>query len=172
MILKYTSLIGKPVIDIQNQSQVGEICDFIFDGDDFGIKAIIVSQKSLFAVTKKVIAAADIVHILKDGIIIENEMSLSDIDELPRIKNLYEKKFFGADQKVRTESGQSIGHIYDYLIDNRTLSIAKFYTKKMFDERIISITRIVSFEGKTITIKDENVRASVEKVAIEAAGAN
>ncbi len=155
MMALYSKLIGTPVAELKNQSKVGEIADFIVNNEDITIAGAIVKKENWLFSKNKVASSTDIVSLLKKGMIVNDENAITELSEISKLDTLYKKKNYGIAQKVVTKSGQYVGHVFDYLIDTSTLSIRKFYIKRLFKELLIPANSIVSFEGKTITIKED-----------------
>jgi len=164
MMLLYSKIIGGPVAEIKTQSRSGEIADLFINNEDLSVAGIIVKIHHLFMSDKKVVNSTDIVQLLKDGAIIRDSESLCDIEDLIRLKKLYENKSYGLSQKVITKSGQFVGRVYDYMIDSTTMTIRKFYVKKLISEVIIPTSKVIEMEGKTITIKEDKNYCYVQPV--------
>lgn len=155
MMVLYSKLIGAPVAELKDQTKVGEISDFIIENAGLTLAGAIISQDNFLFSKKKVISSIDFIQLLKKGVIIGDENAIAELSEIGKLETLYKNKNYGIGQKVITKSGQYVGHVFDYLIDAPTLAIRKFYIKKLFNERIIPVTSVISFEGKIITIKED-----------------
>ncbi|PIS07327.1 hypothetical protein COT78_04190 [Candidatus Berkelbacteria bacterium CG10_big_fil_rev_8_21_14_0_10_43_13] len=155
MLILYSKLIGAPIAEIKEAAKLGSITDFVINNDDLTIAAAVVEIGLPLISKKKIVSATDFVRIFKDGIIVSSDDAIVELDEIVRVAKLYEQKCHGLAQKVVTKSGQYIGHVYDYLINSNTGAIQKFYVKKMFTDRIIPASAVISMEGKLITIKDD-----------------
>lgn len=171
MMALYSKLIGTPLAELKNQSKIGDIADFIINNEDLTIAGVIVRKENWLFSKNKVVSSTDIVSLLKKGIIVNDEDAVAELSEISKLDRLYEKKNYGIAQRVVTKSGQYVGHVFDYLIDTTSLSIRKFYIKRLFRELLIPVGSIVSFEGKTITIKEDK-GFSFQQEALETVASN
>jgi sporulation protein YlmC with PRC-barrel domain len=164
MIVAYTNTIKKPIASLREQAKIGEIEDIIFDGD-FKIQAFTLTPTFLNFSGKKIVSNIDVIELVKEALIIKDDEAIMPISDLSRINKLYKAKFYGINQKVITENGQSVGSVFDYLIDSTTLSITKIYIKKLFSELVIPVSKITKIKGKTITVKDRFETVNVANFA-------
>ncbi|MFA7253020.1 MAG: PRC-barrel domain-containing protein [Patescibacteria group bacterium] len=169
MLLTYSKIIGFPIFELSDQSRIGFVEDIIISPDELKIAAIAIKRSGFFSTRYKIIPFVEIVHILKDGVLIKDSRSIEEIDDLPRIKRLIEDKNFGVGQKVITENGNPIGTVSDYLIESQTLAWTKIYVKSLLKERIIPISKIVEINGKKIIVRDNLTKIKTEAPAVEIA---
>ena len=167
MILKYSSIIGLPVADLKDQSHVGKVSEVIIDPCSVSIAAVAVEQPSWLFSKSRFVIKLDVVYLLKNGVIIEDAESLIDREESVNIERLIKSNNFGIGQKVVTSSGILLGHVYDFLVESESLSITKFYIKHLLRERIISIDKIESVDGKLITVKDNQNLAKIKTMPLQ-----
>lgn len=154
-MLLCSKLIGAPVADQKSSAKIGEVADFIINDADLSLAAAVVESGIQLISKKRIVAATDFALVSKEGILVANADVLIDLVEVIRIEKLYQKKCHGLNQKVVTKSGAYIGHVFDYLFDTATCQIQKLYIKKMLSERIIPVSAVISYDCKTITIKDD-----------------
>lgn len=164
MIIRYSKIKGCVIGEMKDQVYIGRVSEVIIDNQNIKVAAIAFDQSNLFYSKSQFIMDVDIVHIFKDGVVIKDDESLIDLEESSNLKRFIDDKSYGTGQKVVTESDEYLGKVYDFLIDNETLAITKFYIKHYFDEKIIPSTKIVKFENGVITIKD-NKRVKAAEIA-------
>ena len=160
MLLAYSKILSLPVVDLRNREKVGLVSDVIIDNNVLKIAALEVKAGNFFWPTKVYVCWPDIIHFLKDAVIVNDENSANNLIELPKIQKLISQKYFGLNQTVETESGKYVGRVFDYLIDSSSGHLAKIYIKNVLNERIISATKIIKFDGRKFVIKDD--KASVK----------
>lgn len=166
MITKYSSIVGALVGELKEQTKVGIVAEIIIDKEKMSLFAIALAPPFAFFSKNKFVLGLDITHLLKNGVIINNIDSVVDEAESARLKSLIKEKSYGIGQKVRSETGENIGRVYDFLIETDDLSITKIYVKSLVRERIIPTDKIVNFERKVITIKSSRVSNKVKSTAI------
>ncbi len=165
MIVRYTSIIGSTVAELRDQTKIGRISEVIIDDSSISIAAIAVDMPFWSFQKDKFVLNIDIVHLLKDGIMINDIESIVDLDESIQLEKLIKRKVFGINQRVETSSGTYIGYVYDFLIETGNLAIVKFYIKHLFAERIISADKVISINGKIIRIKDNFTSNKISSMA-------
>lgn len=165
MIIKYSSLVGSIVAELKDQTQLGKISDIVINNENFCVAAIVLEPPFWFFGANKFILAMDIVHLLKDGVIVRDAQSAIDQTESVNLDRLVKAKSYGIGQKVVTDTGETLGHVYDFLIETESRAITKFYVKALGHDRIISVDMVVLMEGRLITIK-ENYAVNRIKTAV------
>lgn len=155
MILRYTQIIGLPIFELKNQSLLGYSYECVLDNAKKSVLGLVL-KPGIFSQPKLILLQMDILRLLKKNIIVRDEGSISEINDLVRVQTLIDDGIFGIGQKVQDESGNNLGKLYDFLVDSESLGITKLYTKDMTKERIISASDIISIEPKIIIVKDQN----------------
>jgi len=153
MILPYTKIIGLPVFDFKNQSQIGTVKDVIIQAKDFKVSGFIL-ESSIFDRKTKVISSTDLIDIASQGVIANDEDAVSTTEENVRLKDAIKSGYHGIGQKVVTKSGKGIGKVIDLFISSETLEISKIHVKSVFIERIISRSAIIEIKKKKIIVRD------------------
>lgn len=168
MIIPYTKLVGVSVFELKTQTKVGYVLDLIIKKSDISIYGLVVKTSMLPFAKMKVIAETDIVEVGNDGVIIQENDSISDFDDAVRLKEAYHHKLHGIHQHVRSKSGKNLGKVFDYLVRATDLSITKIYVKSLVSERIIPTSAITDIKGKQITVNNDYDLVDVKTSAIEA----
>lgn len=154
MIVSYDKIKNLSVYELKNHSKLGEVAEIILKNEDFQIAGLIL-KKNVLSKEEHVISELDIIEISNKGVIVQNAEAVLESSELIRIKELIKEGYVGAGQRVVTRSGRYIGRVCNFLVDSSTLMVTKFYTKNLLSEKIFSTHNIVSFEGRTIIIRDD-----------------
>lgn len=154
MIVKYSQIIHSPVLELKGQTRLGVASDLVIQKSDLSIKAVIVKY-GLLNVNTRVATNTDIIELNSGSVIVRDDGSVVSLSEAERVREAISDKMYGIGQRVNTKSGKYIGRVYDYTLDNTTLSLHKLYVKSLLDERIISVSSIIKFEGKNIKVKDD-----------------
>ena len=166
MILRYTKIIGLPIFELRGQSRLGLVGDILIDQSGQKISGYLLQTPLLSFQKSRIALSVDIIETLKEVVIVKDEDAIISINEAVLAKKLYQKNYFGLGQRVVTETGLFLGKVYDYLVDNKTLGITKFYLRSLFKETIIPAKNILSFEGQTIIVKDKTSLSFKNKEAI------
>lgn len=172
MILNYSKFIGLPIADLKDQCKVGEIADLIFEPNCSVAAFVLKGRLSFWPDKIKIIPVGSTISVIKDGVVINDESCITDMDEMVRLKECVRKKLYGIGQKVETRSGKTIGRVYDYLFNSETLAITKFYIHSILQEKIISTSKIISIETGKIIVKDEFESIGLKNVVTESVIAN
>lgn len=166
MIVKYSSIIGSLVAELRDKTKIGKVTEVVIDKEKLCVAGIAVEQSFWLLNKHKFVLNIDITYLRKDGVIIKDEDSVIELKDSIKLGKLVKEKSYGIGQKVKTAQGQSLGHVYDFLIETEDMSITKFYVKQLLKERIIPSNQILSIDGRVITVKDNYVRSKVEAMAM------
>lgn len=154
MILKYSQVIGKPLMEMKTQSFLGKISEIILTKTTLKISSLIIKDAPLWP-AKKAVTESSLVEVGLEAAIVNNEEDLSLIRELPRVKESLENGFCGVGQKVYTKSNKYIGRVYDYTFDTESRLLFKLYVKSVISERMIARTAIVEIKHHKVIIEDD-----------------
>lgn len=163
MIKFFTDLIGSEVLLSQERAQVGPVSDVIIDpldGAFLGISVLDSVEK-----VKKVIPAIEIKGIGSGFVLVRDFKSLTEIEDVVRIKKALETQIKILGSKVETESGQKIGKVENATINLKMLALEKLYVNPplsisfLAKQLIIPSAKIVEIQKKKIIISDEFAKA-------------
>lgn len=151
----YSELIGKPVMARDSSSPVARVFDLILDPANGTFVAL-----SVYPRMRRVVGARDVLSWIPE-IMIRDTESMVVPDDIVRIKHVMDHyaPFYG--NRVETESGKSLGTVYDYLFDLNagvllTILVAKSFLGVVhYDDRIITAGDIIKVEPERIIVKDD-----------------
>ncbi|MCX6810360.1 MAG: PRC-barrel domain-containing protein [Candidatus Berkelbacteria bacterium] len=153
MLIEKSNLVGLPIFELENQLRVAELVDFFIDDDETKVEAVIAKTDGLIH-HQKYISAKEVIDISKAALIIQDVESLVEPKEMIRLHKKSKKRAKIVGEKVYTKKGEFLGTVFDYVIENSSLSITRIYLKKLFDQRIIHSSAIVKIEQHKIIVKD------------------
>lgn len=166
MLINYSKIINSNIVEIKTQSKLGQISDLIIQKTGLKISGMTLKRGFLERNTR-VINTTDIVGLANGAVVVQDEDSVSVLNDNVRMKESYDDGFRGIHQRVVTKSGKNIGIVFDYLVESETLSIAKFYIRTLLSEKIIGISQVVEFSGKKLIIKDETEKTKIATPELE-----
>jgi len=167
MLIELSKIKRLAIFEVENQSRVAELIGFFINEEEGTVEAAIARS---FGVIRrlKFISAKEIVELSKSALIIQSEESLVSPQEMVRLHKKYKRRAKIVGEKVFTKKGQYLGAVYDYVIENSTLSIIRIYLRKLFDQRIIHSSAIIKIEEKKIIVKDNFEMAKPELAPVGA----
>lgn len=172
MILTYSQLVGKPIVELQNQTKIGKVIDLLINKESLTLPAIIMSP-GFFSRENKLIANIDIIQTVRDGILVNNEEAAMDFRDAIRLSGLIKEKSYGVGQEVYiTGSNEYLGKVYDFQFESNCLSITKLMVKKGFLERTIPANQIKNFSGNKIYVKESMKSSYIKKAVLETTSAS
>lgn len=157
------------IILFQEKVRIGKISDLIFDISSAKLLGFFVSQYNSKDI--KVVSISDVKG-FGNGLVMVNDMnSLSDVDDIVKIKNavIDNPEIIGS--RVETESGQKLGKVA-----NATINLTDYYLEKLYvdpglsikfltNQLIITRNNIIKIKKKTIIVSDEYLRIKSANVA-------
>jgi sporulation protein YlmC with PRC-barrel domain len=172
MIRFIRDIIGSQVLLFQEKAHVGPAREVIVSPDDGSFLGIVVfdpiNRKNM------VVPAVEIKGSGKDFLLICDYDSLTEPDDVVKIKAALEinPKIVGA--KVETMSGQYLGKVSDATIDFKLMCLERLYVAPasfiqfLAKDLIIPAKKIIRIEKEKIIVSDEFVTESAKKPAIAA----
>jgi sporulation protein YlmC with PRC-barrel domain len=152
---------------MENQNRAAELAGFFLNEKEAEVEAVI-AKTSGFWGKVKFISVKEIVELSKSALIIRDEESLVEPNEMIRLSKKMKKRAKIIGEKVVTKNGDFIGTVNDFVIESGSLTITRLYVKKLFDQRIIHSSAIIKIEQKIITIKDKFEMAKPEVAPMNA----
>lgn len=152
MLILWSSLKNLPIAS--SEGKYGIINDIIVDPENSLILALEV--KTGWFSKNKFLAFHDIVDFDPLGVVIRSPESLVNLDEIVRAEKVRRKKIKVLKAVCRTESGKTLGKVYDLAINKETSLVVKYYLRNLFlGERIIPMQRIIKINQKGIVFEDD-----------------
>jgi len=161
------SLLGRSVISIQTQKNLGKIKRGVVDPDTGRLVAFELKT----ALTRNWLALVDVREYGEDEILINSEGKLLILDDLPRVKKLLQSSLKVVQAKVFTESGRFLGRVSDVVFDEHSGEIIKYYIAQPFllnplrAYLILDRKQILRVERKGLIVKDPEKKAPVQALA-------
>ncbi|MFH0820155.1 MAG: PRC-barrel domain-containing protein [Candidatus Peregrinibacteria bacterium] len=172
MIKHYQQILGTPVLHFEQGNVLGTVKDVIIHPDTGKLEALWVKPKGALT-GYAVLQTQDIVE-WKKNIYAKGEESLAEAGEIIKIAEILSDGRQILGNRVRTESGESLGRVKDVDFDTEHFYLRQLYTQKSLlglwahDNRILSYDLIVEVLPGYILVKDrtektEKVKASLLK---------
>jgi uncharacterized protein YrrD len=158
MLQLSSSLLNQPVLSLQTGSPVGTTLSAIVNPNNLKIEGLYCQDR--FEKKQSILLSQDIRDILPQGIVVNDHHSLTNPDELVRLKDTLDLGFELIGKPVHTTSKQRVGKVNDFAADKETLYIQKLYVSRSILKSLstgqLSIDRsnIVEITSKKIVIQD------------------
>lgn len=157
MSIKANSLIGLPVITINDGQKVNTIKDVVYDGNTNQVTAFVVDEKGWFNVAK-IILIGDISSIGKDAILIADESKIvtadSQVDQ--SIALTANDDNFLDTSDVITQSGTKLGKVTDIYFNETTGKLEAIEVSEGFLKNVVSGSKKITIDD-IITVGKENL---------------
>lgn len=168
MIRFISEIIGSQVILFQEKAHVGPVREVIISPDDGSFLGVIIYDP--IDRKNKAVPATEIKGTGKDFLLVKDYDSLTEPDDVIRIKAALEvnPKIIGA--KVETQCGQYLGKVNEATINFRLLSLERLFVTPhtllqfLAKDLIIPAKKIIEIQKEKIIVSDEFVTVA-DKVA-------
>lgn len=172
MIRFISDVVGSSVLLFQEKAHVGPVREVIISPDDGSFLGIVVFDP--IGRKKMVVPAGEIKGGGKEFILIKDYDSLTEPDDVVKIKAALEinPKIIGA--HVETMSGQFLGKVYDATIDFKLMCLERLYIapasiiRFLARDLIIPAKKIIRIEKERIIVSDEFVTVPSKKSIVSA----
>lgn len=146
-----SSLVGLKVASINEGSSVAEVGSVLINPENGKFIGLIVSK--IFGLSSQIISSRDILSVDKEGVVIDSQKDIVDLNEIAGAKELQKQSLLGC--RVKTNNS-NLGKVTDASISFETMSVVNIYIRSLFNERIIPISRINKYDHKhnTIVLED------------------
>lgn len=154
MHVRFTTVIGMPLIEQSLEEEVGTIRNVLIQPDTGKIEGFFVRVPSFLSSQEAFVSVQDIQHWGR-RVRIRNMDALSSLDDHVRLKELAEDGRTMISQRIVTESGRVVGTCKDVQFDTNS-----FYVEWLFPKRFlrwlrpIPVTSIVLVRKDAIVVRD------------------
>ncbi|HRY60104.1 MAG TPA: PRC-barrel domain-containing protein [Patescibacteria group bacterium] len=155
MLLYASKLVGKNIIDSLTLHKIGTTGSIIIDPNNGQVLAFTLNKK-FFWEKPLILTMQDVSGAYIDGIVVRSIESIVPIDEVVRVKKVWDQKIFLLKARVTTQNGNRIGYIEDFIFDTVDGRLATIVVKKLFsgERRIINANRIISIDRYGVVVRD------------------
>lgn len=154
MFVEAIKLINLPLAAEDTLSKIGTIRQIFVDHENGHILGFLLA-KGFFS-PAKVITIKDIKYWDLNGLVTETEENIVNIDDIVRIKKIFENEINLFDIPAETESGKKLGTVNNFLIDTDAEMIVKYYLEDLFgDMRVMPADKVIKIDKKIIFADDE-----------------
>ena len=161
-MLRYSEVIGLPVICAATGKKAGVIKDIVFCPENKKIAAFEIEKNSC-EIKKKVVLKEDVLSLGKDAMIIENENKIIAFKKV-KDKLGVKKKGTIIGFKIYTKYGEDIGVVKDILFDFEKNTLDGVEVSDGLIQDIVKGRNLLPLLGK-VEFRKENIL--VEKAAVE-----
>jgi len=160
-----------PVVSLRTGGKIATTEEFVVDPHNLKVEGWYC--KDTYSKETLVLLATEVREIVPQGLAVNDHTSLTEVNELIRLKEILELKFSVLGKLVITESGRKLGKVSDFAIDSDSFFVVKLYVAQPIyknlagGQLIIDRSQIVEITDKKITVKDttEPLNASARNLA-------
>ncbi|CAN5648467.1 hypothetical protein BH23PAT1_BH23PAT1_4650 [soil metagenome] len=153
------SLINRPVMSLRTGGQIATTVAFIINPNNLKIEGFYCQDK-FDKKANSILLTQEIRDQISQGLVVNDHESLSDPEELVRLKDILDIGFELIGKPVVTVNKEKLGKVQDFAADSETLYIQKLYVGqsllKSLNTGQLSIDRnnIVEITNKKIIIQE------------------
>ena len=147
MLQLSATLINKPVLSLRTGAEIARVISPLINPDNLKIEGLYCKDR--FSNKMLILVPQDIRELLAKGYIANDHDSLSDPDDLVRLKDIISLHFELVGKQVVTEAKQKVGKVNDYAVETESMYIQKLYVGQ-------SIIR--SFTGGNLSIDRSQIQ--------------
>ena len=153
---KGSSLLGLPVIAIEEGKEVGRVMDLLVNPHSLKLEFLLVGQQSKY-IDLRLLEFPKVVGLGEYAVTTENEQQLQQVDDVPAVRSCLEASIDIMDKMVLTRSGNLEGVIDDLFIDENTGAIVQLNYKNLRNNmqiQSIASQDIISLGQDVLIIKE------------------
>lgn len=164
----YRQTVGSPVLTSAGES-LTRVRDIILDVDTGRVVGFFVMKEK-----DKVVAPSDILE-WNSTIVVHDANDIVEADEVIKIAEVLEKGVTLMKKKVYTKSGDYVGKVLDYGMNNKFFELTCIITAQSFlglifwDRRIIAAKDIIEIKEDRVIVKDLVTPVEMEKFQVDMA---
>jgi len=167
MIKFFGKIIGLPVVLDEEKARAGEVEKIIISPEDGAFLGFLVFDP--IEKKPKVVPSVEIKAITPNFALIKNFASITEIDDVVRIKNALTVNPDIIGSKVYTDSGTYLGRVNEATLSITKMELERIYVSAPFSisllsqDLIIPLSKITKIESKKIYVQDGTVKTKAQK---------
>jgi uncharacterized protein YrrD len=150
---KSNELLDLPIISISGVNQIGKIKGLIINPDSFSVDFLTVEQED-WQVGVKAVPFKKIVGIGETAVMVEQDNSVIDLDEIPIVNQLLNKKIHIIGSQVLTRKGFLSGQVSDYYFNEGNGLLESLLILSGNKETYLPIENVISLGKEHVIIND------------------
>ena len=162
MLTRGSNLLETPIISLQTGAKLAQTSKAIIDPEDLKLVAYQI-EGSLLSENPSFLITSDIREVSSVGIIINSNDDFVGLNDVIKLKSLYELKFPLVGMSVVDQSHHKLGKVNDYVIDNSSFFIKQISLKSGIlksissTSKLIDRSQIVEINNQDIVVKDSKI---------------
>lgn len=158
MLQLSATLINQPILSLRTGGVVGQTLQPIINPNNLKVEGIYAQDR--FNKATAILLSQEIRDFIDKGIVVNDHDSLTDPDELVRLKDILELHFELLGKPVVTVSKERLGKVNDFAVDNVSLYVQKLYVGQHILKSLsggqlsIDRTQIVEITNKKIIVQE------------------
>ncbi len=163
MLIELSKLEGMPVGALEEGVLAGRVWKALVAPDELKVAGLAVQTGRLLVLSwlwPKILVAAfvDVVDIDKNGIAVRSRESLSELEEIVRLKEILKYKFSLLGLPAVTKSGERLGRVTDALVESNSGRLERLYVRRFLDSRVYERSQIVKMDYRKVVLEVEGGR--------------
>ncbi len=147
MLQLSATLLNKPVMSLRTGAQIATVYAPIINPDNLKVEGFYCRDR--FSTKTLVLVYQDIRELLNKGYVVNDHDSLSEPDDLIRLKDVISLNFNLIGKQVVTINKSKVGKVNDYAVEVETMFIQKLYVTQSI---------LKSFSGGNLSVDRNQVR--------------
>lgn len=163
MLLKTSQLLNMPVMSLQTGSEIARTTQLVISPTSLAVIGFELAGKQLVE-QPSFLRLEDVREISNIGLIVDSSEDVSTLDDIIKLRDIYELNFQIANMKVVDTQGNKLGKVYDTTFSTDTFAIEQLCVArpilKSFGESELLIHRrqIIEINRDTIIVRAPTVR--------------
>jgi len=160
MLIELSKLEGMPVGALEEGALAGRVWKVLVAPDELKVVGLAVRTGRLSWLWPKILVVAfvDVVDIDKNGVAVKSRESLTEPDEIVRLKEILKYKFSLLGLPAVSKSGERLGRVTDALAETDTGALSRLYVRKFLDSRVFERAQVVKMNYKKVVLEVEGGR--------------
>ncbi len=155
--LAITKILNLPVLDVSSGEKTGFVKEFIFNFEKYKISGFLV--QTAFLKKNVFLPAGDIENIGSDAIMIKSKKDLKNINKKIKKDLKLTRKIKILHQKVITKSGEELGKMRDFFVDDVSFFLQKIEVQGSIWKSL--------FKGKLLIARDQIITIGQDAIIVE-----
>jgi uncharacterized protein YrrD len=158
---------NRNILSLRTGQPIGHAYSPVINPDNLKIEGWYAS--SVNSRDPKVLPAGEIRDIIKKGLVVNDHDSVTDPEDLVRMKSVLEVNYELIGKSVVTEGKSKLGKIQDYSVDDKSMYVQKLYVNQSLlkgisrGQILIDRSQIIELNDKKIIVKDNTEKSKSER---------
>jgi sporulation protein YlmC with PRC-barrel domain len=153
----------RPILSLRTGGPIGHALNPVINPNNLKIEGWYATAKG--ERTSYIVPISEVRDIINKGIVVNDHSSLTNVDDLVRLKSVIDLGFEIIGKQVVTENKHKLGKVADFAVDDQSMLIKKLYVNQSLiknlsiQQLVVDRNQIVELDNRRVVVRDASIKS-------------